>query len=172
MCNLHAELHRANLHSRNRMVDGLLATLVSPKLRTVVGIDHVEIYDGHYTPLAGGSFGLIIGVVEFGDLVDLAALDLDSERIGTRLGVGRALGHDALDYARHNGTTVYLRERVVDWLHEPDAAAFILDWSLAGPLLGADIGDWRLRCASWDLAHVVAKVLDRPLPRPRIEVQR
>jgi hypothetical protein len=166
---LHAELHRANQRARHPRLD-ITALRASPKLATAWGVAPVEFFGRFYQPAEDRHWALIVAVVEDGDLVDLCAVDLESRRTGTRLGFGRVLGFDALGRARREGHTIYLREHVLDWLRKPDAAACVLDWAQAPHLLNADLGDWRLRCASRNLSQRVRRALAQPVSLPRLEV--
>ena len=165
---LHAELWAATKRARRPLVGKLN---ISPKLATAWGFGRVEFFGrAFYQPAEDGRFALIVAVVEYGDTIDLAAIDLETGRAATRLGYGRLFGFDAIDRARREGTTILLFERAFDWLRNPDGTAFIIDWPLAAHLLAADLGDWRVRCSSRALAARVRRALSQPLPLPRIEV--
>jgi hypothetical protein len=152
---------------------------ISPKLKTLVGLSFgLNFFRDYYAPCEGGSIAVVVGVVEDGDLVDLAAVELPSQRVATRLGVGRALGFDAIERVRWHGGILRLVDRPVDWLRDPDGVAFIIDWSVAAFTL-ADLDHpvttlankpIEVCCSSLALAERVDAAFLRQLPIPRLTV--
>ena len=134
----------------------------------------------YYQPCEDGpAFAVIVPVVEFGDTVDLAAIDLETQHIATRWGLGKALGLDAIDDVRWNGGTLTLLDKPLDWLREPEAAACLIDWSIAAfTLANLDHPTTKLadnpievRCSSLALAERIARAFARPLPAPQLHVR-
>ena len=68
-------------------------------------------------------------------LVDLVAIELEGERVGTRLGWAAVLGSDAIEASLDRGPLYDpLPLRLVtpiQWVREPDGAAAVVDWSRA-----------------------------------------
>jgi hypothetical protein len=168
--NLHAELWRAMQFAR----------AVEPQLRELElsrrvqwGLARVEFIEGGYVPMADGhALALIVPVVEFGDTIDLAAIDLGtaelpSKRVATRLGIGSALGLDTIDRCRWEGRTLHLAADPLRWLRSPVDAACILDWSVAGFKL-AGLG--KIVCDTVELGERIEAAFDRPLRVPLIAV--
>jgi hypothetical protein len=116
--------------------------------------------------MEGGAFALIAAVVEFGDLADLCAIELPSRHVGTRLGLGKALGLDGIDRARWNGGRLNLVDKPLEWLHGREGAACIIDRSLADFTL-AELEPTRVEvwCSSLGLAERVEQVRSRPMPK-------
>jgi hypothetical protein len=132
-----------------------------------------------YQPCEDGQGAVVIPVIEFGKEIDLAAIDLATQHVATRLGVGKALGLDNIDSVRWNGGTLTLVERPLDWLREPAAAACIIDWKQAAFTL-ADLDrptttladrPIEVRCSSLALAERIERALARPLPAPELRVR-
>lgn len=127
----------------------------------------------------GPAFAVIVPIVEFGDTVDLAAIDLETQHVATRLGLDKALGLDNIDHARWNGGTLTLVDKPLDWLREPEAAAFVLDWKMATFTLAdldrpvTTLADQpiEVRCSSLALAERIARAFSRPLPAPQLQVR-
>jgi hypothetical protein len=131
-----------------------------------------------YQPCEDGPACVIVPVIEDGCAVDLAAIDLETQHVGTRLGIGRALGLDAIDDVRWNGGVLHLVEPL-DWLREPAAAACIIDWRSAAFTL-ADLDrptttlacrPIEVRCSTFALAARVERAFSRPLPAPDLHVR-
>lgn len=78
-----------------------------------------ELYEPHDD---GKSMSFIIPVVEGGDLVDLAAIDGNTQHLATRQGFGRALGADAIEKARWGQCALVLMRRPLEWLRRQSLA--------------------------------------------------
>jgi hypothetical protein len=180
---LEAELLSATQCAQHRCVARMLEDLrVSPKLVAIVGIwGGVEFFGpahAYWQPCEGGAFALIVGVVEAGDLVDLAAIELPTQHVATRLGFGRALGFDTIDRVRWNGGVLRLVEKPLDWLRIPDGAAFIINWRAAAFTL-ADLDQpvttlaterIEVRCSSLALGERIERAFRCPLGMPNLRV--
>jgi hypothetical protein len=111
------------------------------------------------------------------EVVDLCAVDLLTQQVGTRLGIGTVLGRDAIDDVRFNGGVLRLLDQPFDWLREPTGSAFILDWTIAAFILAdldrpvTTLADQpiEVRC-SMTLAERVERAFRRPLARPNLRV--
>jgi hypothetical protein len=89
------------------------------------------------------------------ETVDLAAIDPDTQHVGTRLGYGRALGVPAIDKARF-GYQLTLKERPLDWLRDPIDSCYLFDLStLPVTLAGVDA----IICTSVALAERAQSLL-------------
>jgi hypothetical protein len=167
---LHAELWRAMRFARHPELGSMLARLRLPR-RIQWGLSRIEYLEGsraYYVPRSDGvAFALIVPVVEFGDTIDLAAIALPSQRVASRLGIGKALGLDAIDAARWNGTDLQLVDSPLAWLGDPDDRAFIVDWKIAAFTL-ADVSS--VSCNSLGLATRVEAAFLRPRPLPELLV--
>jgi hypothetical protein len=167
---IEAELWTAIQRARHPRVAQLLAGLgISAKLKTAWGLGRVEFFGperAYYQPAEDGAVALVVVVVEFGDLVDLCAIELPSQHVATRLGLGKALGLDDIDRARWDGGRLNLVDKPLDWLREPEGAACIIDWSVADFTL-ADLEPTRVEvwCSSLALAERVEQVRPRPMPK-------
>jgi hypothetical protein len=167
---IESELWPAIQRARHHLVAPLLAGLgISPKLKTSWGIARVELFGpgrAYHQPAEDGAFALIMAVVEFGDLADLAAIELPSQHTATRLGLGKALGLDDIDRARWDGGRLNLVDKPLEWLREPEGAACIIDWSVADFTL-ADLEPAKVEvwCSSLALAERVEQVRPRPMPK-------
>jgi hypothetical protein len=168
--NIESELWPAIERARHPRVAPMLADFgISPRLQTAWGLAKVEFFGkarAFYQPAADGAFALIAAVVEFGDLADLCAIELPSQHVGTRLGLGKALGLDGIDDCRWNGSDLALVERPVDWLRKPEGA-FIIDWETAAFTLN-EVRP--ITCNSLGLATRVERAFLRPLPVPELLV--
>ncbi len=167
---LHAELWRAMRFARHPEVASMLAGLRLPR-RIQWGLSRIEYLEGsrtYYVPRNDGVvFALIVPVVEFGDTVDLASIQLPSLWVASRIGIGKALGLDAIDAARWNGTDLQLVDSPLDWMSDPDDCAFIVDWKIAAFTL-ADVNS--ISCNSLGLATRVEGAFLRPRPAPELLV--
>jgi hypothetical protein len=177
---LEAELWAAMRRVRHPRVTSMLGPLgLSPKIATIVGLSFgVERFGPgrlYYQPMEGGEIALIVGVVELGDLADLCAIDLETQQISLRLGIGKALGLNAINDVRFHGGVLRLVDRPLDWLREPVGSAFIIDWRIAGFTL-ADLDrpvttladkPIEVRC-SMTLAERVERAFRRPLAHPNL----
>ena len=179
---LEAELWAAMRRVRHPRVTSMLGSLgFSPKIATIVGLSFgVERFGPgrrYYQPMEGGEIALIAGVVELGDLADLCAIDLETQQVSLRLGIGKALGLDAIDDVRFNGGVLHLVDKPFDWLREPVGSAFIIDWTVAAFVLAdldrpvTTLADQpiEVRC-SMALAERVERAFRRPLARPNLRV--
>jgi hypothetical protein len=127
----------------------------------------------------GPAFAVIVPVIEFGDTIDFAAIDLETQHVATLLGIGKALGLDNIDRARWNGGTLTLLDKPLDWLRSPVAAACIIDWKVAAftladldrPVTTLTDRPISLRCSSPALAERIARAFARPLPIPHLHVR-
>jgi hypothetical protein len=168
--NLHDELWRAMQFAR----------AVEPQLRELElsnrvqwGLARVEFIEGGYVPRVDGpSMALIVPVVEFGDTIDLAAIDLGtaelpSKRVATRLGLGSALGLDVIDRCRWEGRSLRLAADALRWLRAPVDVACILDWRVAGFRL-AGLG--KIVCETVELGERVETAFAHPIKLPLIAV--
>jgi hypothetical protein len=173
------DLHRELLHAMQRARDPhkprrvrpmLDALGVSPKLISCWGVAIIETFGpgcAFYQPAEDGRWALIVGVVEAGDLIDLCAIDLETQHVGTRLGIGKALGLDDIDKSRWEGCDLQLVDQPLAWLREPVGSAFIIDWSVVAFTL-ADLDP--IDCGSVALAERVERAFLRPRPVPRLLV--
>jgi hypothetical protein len=127
---LHAELWRAMQFARHELV---APQLVDMRLSRHVqwGIARVEYYgpEGRrYEPRADGpAMALIVPVVEFGDTIDLCAIELPSQRWATRLGLGHGLGIDAVEKARFRCCDLELVDRPLKWIRRPIDSVYLFD---------------------------------------------
>ena len=148
----------------------MLARLRLPR-RIQWGLSRIEYLEGsraYYVPRSDGvAFALIVPVVEFGDTIDLAAIALPSQRVASRLGIGKALGLDAIDAARWNGTDLQLVDSPLAWMRDLDDRAFIVDWKIAAFTL-ADVSS--VSCNSLGLATRVEAAFLRPRTVPELLV--
>jgi hypothetical protein len=124
--NLHAELWRAMSFARAAAADdpktANLLSCVLPFHGVQWGFDFVAFYGAErasYELQEDGSPAIIVPVVEDGDTLDLCAIDPDSQHVGTRLGLSRGLGLDAITKARMGCCDLHLVERPLDWLRSP-----------------------------------------------------
>ena len=92
---------------------------------------------------------------------------MPSLRVANRLGIGNALGLDAIDAARWNGTDLQLVDSPLAWIRDPDDRAFIVDWKIAAFTL-ADVSS--ITCSSLGLATRVEGAFLRPRPVPELLV--
>lgn len=129
---LNAELARAVRFARALPPPVLLGFAELGYRRHLVqwGFARVDYY-GHerrlYEPQDDGRvMAFVVPVVEVDELVDLAAIDPDTQHVGTRMGFGRGLGLQAIDKARM-GYHVGLMERPLDWLRDPVDTAYLFD---------------------------------------------
>jgi hypothetical protein len=169
------DLHRELLHAMQRARDPhkprrarpmLDALGVSQKLISCWGVATIETFGpgrAFYQPAEDGQWTLIVGIVEAGDLIDLCAIDLETQHIATRLGLGKALGLDDIDKVRWQGVDLQLLDTPMAWLRNPLGAAFIIDWSVVAFSL-ADLGSARVLCSSLSLAERVERAHPRPMP--------
>jgi hypothetical protein len=179
---LEAELWAAIERSRHpKLAQALAGLRISAKLRTVWGVGRCEFFgrsNSYYQPAEDGRRAVIVGVIEQGNLVDLAAADLATDDVATRLGIGRALGLDEIDRVRFNGGVLNLVERSFQWLRAPVSSACILDWRTAAfkltdldhPSTSLAIEPIEVHCSSLALAELVDAALRRPVPIPRLMV--
>jgi hypothetical protein len=177
------DLHRELLHAMQRARDPdkprrvrqmLDVVGVSPKLISCWGVATIETFGlgrAFYQSAEDGRWALIVGVVEGGDLIDLCAIDLETQHVAARLGLGKALGLDDIDKVRWEGCDLQLFDRALAWLREPVGSAIILDWSIATFTL-ANLGSARVRCSSLALAERVEQAFARPLPVPELRVRK
>lgn len=108
--------------------------------RTQWGFGRVEWWGTdrrYYEPYDDGqTLAVIAPVVEGGELIDLAAIDPFSQHVGQRIGLGHALGLDAVEKARMRCCCLQLVERPLEWLRsspsinvefqQPDEAVYLL----------------------------------------------
>jgi hypothetical protein len=172
------DLHRELLHAMQRARDPdsprrvrqMLGVLgVSPKLISCWGVATVETFGpgrAFYQPAEDGRWALIVGVVEAGDLIDLCAIDLETQHVGTRLGLGKALGLDDVDRCRWEGRALQLLDEPLAWLRNPVGSAFIIEWRVADFTL-ADLEPTKVTvlCSSLALAERVERAHPRPMPK-------
>jgi hypothetical protein len=113
----------------------------------------------------GPSLTLILPVIEDDELVDLVAIDHRSQHVSTRLGIGRAFGHDEVAKARM-GAGLLLHDRPLAWLRNPYAAAYLFD--LAQARIALDRVP-RITCGTSAFARRVRSLFP-PSERHRIDV--
>ena len=179
----HIEHWRAMRFARDALVRPILERLgISPKAPPC-GIGRVEFFGpagAYYLPCEDGpAFAIIVPVVEFGDTIDLAAIDLETQHVATRLGIGKALGLDDIDRARWDGGRLNLFDKPLDWLREPEAAACIIDWKVAAftlanldhPVTALAGEPIEVLCSSFALAERIERAFARPLPAPELRVR-
>lgn len=173
------DLHRELLHAMQRARDPdkprrvrpMLDVLgVSPKLISCWGDSTIETFGpgrAFYKPAEGGRWALIVGVVEAGDLIDVCAIDLETQHVGTRLGLGKALGLDEIDRCRWEGRELRLVDEPLAWLRQPVDSAYLIDWTVAAFTL-ADVAS--INCGSVAFAERVERAFLRPRPVPELLV--
>jgi hypothetical protein len=170
---LDAELVTAMRAARYLPAWSILAPLRISAQAPQWGLARIEFIDAErrfYAPRDGdGRLALIVAVVEFGDTVDLAAIDLDSGHVATRLGIGTALGLDVIDRSRWECLRFQLFDNALDWLRDPLTGAFIIAWDRVTIAL-TDLGEIPVDCASAELARRVHCAFSRPLPMPRLTI--
>jgi hypothetical protein len=141
---------------------------VSPKLISCWGVATIETFGPSrvfYQPAEDGRWALIVGVVEAGDLIDLCAIDLETQHLSTRFGLGKALGFDEIDRCRWKGRKLQLVEKPLAWLHQPVDSAHLIDWTMAAFTL-VDVA--AINCGSVAFAERVERVFLRPRPVPEL----
>jgi len=129
---------------------------------------------------------LLIGVVERGELVDLAAIGPRSRTVRTRLGWAAVLGEDAIDRARWAGSlvadalaagrpdptagaiTLRLVADPLAWILRPHDCAFVIDWTRVHYAL-ADVPD--VACSTTEVAARLRWFWPRPR-MPRIAISK
>jgi hypothetical protein len=173
------DLHRELLHAMQRARDSdkprrvrpMLDVLdVSPKLISCWGVATIETFGpgrAFYQPVEDGRWALIVGVVEAGDLIDLCAIDLETQHVGTRLGLGKALGLDEIGRCRWEGHELQLVDKPLAWLRQPVDSAYLIDWTVAAFTL-ADVH--LIWCSSVAFAEHVQRAFLRPRPVPELLV--
>jgi len=187
---IEAELWRA-IRVGQRL-DLLEAVGISPNLATIVGVGfaqfRVNSIGSFYEPSEDGAAALIVGVVEnseyplFGpsrfektDLVDLAAIELEGQRVGSRLGWAVAFNRHLIDAAcwansseLWAGTATLELLSPISWLREPDGACAVIDWQTAViTMQGIDT----ITCENERLAeHARRAFIRRHLPLPTLLV--
>jgi hypothetical protein len=168
---LHAAMQRARDPDKPRCMRPMLNVLaVSTKLMSCWGISTIETFGpgrAFYQPAEDGRWALIVGVVEAGDLIDLCAIDLETQHVGTRLGLGKALGLDEIDRCRWEGRELQLVDKPLAWLRQPVDSAYLIDWTVAASTL-ADVDP--VCCSSVAFAERVQRAFLRPRPVPELLV--
>jgi hypothetical protein len=138
-----------------------------------------------YTPRPDdGIRCLLFGVVERGELVDIAAVGPRSRTVRTRLGWAAVLGEDAIECARWAGSlvadalaagrpdptagaiTLRLVADPLAWVLRPRDCAFVIDWARVHFAL-ADVPD--VACSTTEVAARLRWFWPRPR-MPRIAV--
>lgn len=150
--------------------------LVAPQLvefdwspRVQWGIARVEFFESGYAPRVDGpAMALIVPVVQYGDTIDLCAIELPGHSVATRLGIGVALGLDVIERARWDGRTLNLTDKPLRWLRSPVDCACILDWRLAAYRL---TGVGHVICDTLELVDLVEAAFARPLKVPWLQVR-
>ena len=96
---------------------------------------------GRYTPNGLGSFGYLFGVVGDRGLIDAAAWSPSSGQIGTRMGVGAALGQGQLgiDGIGTTGRPLPVWRDPLDWLRAGRRGVVIADSAVAAHLFAGAI---------------------------------
>jgi hypothetical protein len=171
------DLHRELLHAMQRARDPdkprrvrqmLDVVGVSPKLISCWGVATIETFGlgrAFYQSAEDGRWALIVGVVEAGDLIDLCAIDLGTQHVSTRLGLGKALGLDEIDRCRWDGRDLQLVDKPLAWLRQPVDSAYLIDWTVAA-FTFADVAS--INCSSVAFAERVERVFLRPRPVPEL----
>ena len=131
------------------------------------GVSAVAYYgnDRHlYEPMPpDGQVAFIAPVVEDGELIDLCAIEANSRHVGTRLGLGRGLGLDAVDEARMGGELRLVGD-ALSWLRQPVDAVYLFR---LGDVQTALDGVRQFTCNSIELAERVVSLLP-PSQRDRV----
>jgi hypothetical protein len=173
------DLHRELLHAMQRARDPNKPRRVrqmldvvgdSPRLITCWGVATIEAFGpgrAFYQPAEDGRWALIVGVVEAADLIDLCAIDLETQHVGTRLGLGKALGLDEIDRCRWEGSELQLVDKPLAWLRQPVESAYLIDWTVAAFTL-ADVH--LIWCNSVAFAERIQSAFLRPRPLPELLV--
>jgi hypothetical protein len=170
MVDIHAELWRAVRFARALPPPVILGFAKQGFTRRIQwGFARVEFYGFErqlYEPAPDGRvMAFIVPVVEGGDTIDLCAIDPASQHVGTRLGVGRGLGLQAVEKARF-GAELKLMGRPLDWLRDPVDSCYLFDLAtLPVALDGVRV----IACASLELSDRVAALLP-PSQRNRAQV--
>jgi len=151
---LHAEFWRAIRFAKALPPPVVLGLTEQGFTRRVQwGLARVSFYGEHgrqYEPAPDGrAMAFIVPVVEGGDTVDLCAIDMITQHVGTRLGLGRALGQPAVDEARF-GSPLKLMARPLDWLRDPIGSVYLFNFATLPIALD---GVSEIVCASIELAE-------------------
>lgn len=136
----------------------------------IVGVVEHEPHEVIVEPL---SIDLATGVglhaVEPGGsvLADLAAIELEGERIGTRLGYAAMLGGAAVEASLECGALYDPRPlRLItplQWVREPDGAAAVIDWVRAAHTLRCCCS---ITCGTLELGRRLRAAFRQPLMPP------
>ena len=170
MVDIHAELWRAIRFAKALPPPVILGFAEQGFTRRVQwGFARISFYGFErrlYEPQVDGDvMAFIVPVVEGGDTVDLCAIDPYSQHAGTRLGIGRGLGLQAVDKARF-GDTLKLMARPLDWLRDPVGSVYLFDLATIEVELQMVNG---IVCQDIELAQRVAALLP-PSQRDRVLV--
>lgn len=111
----------------------------------------------------GAALAVIAPVVEAGELIDLAAIEVASEHVGLRLGFGQGLGLDAVERAR-TGEPLLLVATPFAWLRQPVGAVYLFHLPDVEVALS---GVPRFACQTVELAERVHSLV-RPSRRPDV----
>jgi hypothetical protein len=103
------------------------------------GVGYVVAETGRtYRPAGEGEPGhaaIIVPVTADGCVIDLAAQDLATGRMHTRLDVGGIVGADEIERARASGQPLMIFATLADWLRGGCRGSAIVDWRRAGAAL-------------------------------------
>jgi hypothetical protein len=156
--NLHAEMWRAIQLARHPPIAVAFAEQGFTRL-VQWGFQRVSYFgpEGRsYEPQQDGNvMAFIVPVVEGGETIDLCAIDPRSQHVGTRLGLGRGLGLQAVDKARF-GYPLKLMARPLDWLRDPVGSCYLFD---LGELRTALDGVQEIVCTDLEFAERAQSLL-------------
>jgi hypothetical protein len=119
-----------------------------------------------------GERAWIVGVVDCGELIDLAAFRATDHRPATRCGVGLALGVDLLERNRWHAIdgerpVTRLFPDVLDWLRDPVGGVHVFDLRRAREMRLFDPRD-TLDCVTAEYRQRVRRALEVPNKLPRL----
>ena len=170
MTDIEQEFSRAIRFAKQPRPAAMLATLgLSNAVQWGAAlIDWYGVERRSYEPAHDDAFhpwALIAPVVEDGELVDLAAIELPSQHVGLRLGVGHGLGLDAVERARWtDDKPLLLVATPLAWLRHPIGSIYLFHLSDVDVALD---GVARIACQTVELAERVHSLV-RPSRRPAV----
>lgn len=108
----------------------ILARIGLTERPTFWGVDWVDVDRDLYRPADdGGRVALIIGVYQYGGLVDLLATSLETRAMRRRRGLGTLLGEDRLEHPLQRSKSLAVFADGLSWLAGGCKGVVILDWS-------------------------------------------